>query len=576
MDMVYINKNVAGHRLPKSHIHAQMKKNPILRLPIEMLEAIFIHCARICCSEFSGSRTAPSWVNVSYVCHDWRNVALNCSRLWGYLSVVSPRWTEELLARSKQAPLKLFVYPDPQDNASLAQGFLKQAMKHVERIQELELDDLFDGSEDILFPELSSCTPLLENLTISANTISSYWSSMLFGGDTPSLRTLGLKRCPVPWNLFNLSSLTTLSLDDIPSDFQPSMADFLAMLSRMPNLTHLYLHYAIDSATDFVTSATFHMFQKINLLHLSFVLIIAPPSTVFAFLSCINIPSATHLMLQCGYSCDLSPDDYTLLSSILQQRIAGFENQALSCPRIRSLAITLGDGDTQSPILIASVSERAPFTKFIIINNKLHMSHRVLDDPLHIELNLDPPTVDNGVLCNILSSMAPLINIQSVNITNPPFSSAIWRKLLEHLPSLRHLKLSYGYMPDIAPVLSVTPYCNGTEKRGTHAGQHLDSVLAPALVELELDNISLSMTRRRGRHCKMDSDPPAGNVESLYAALRSRREHPGQLTMQTCVLTWEHGRQSKFFKSIERWEGGRVHGVFGNHSLIKILLVETN
>ncbi|KAF8442167.1 hypothetical protein L210DRAFT_3197217 [Boletus edulis BED1] len=373
MDMVYINKNVTRYRLPKSHIHAQMKKNPILRLPIEMLEAIFIHCARICCSKFSGSRTVPSWVNVSYVCHDWRNVALNCSRLWGYLSVVSPRRTEELLARSKQAPLKLFVYPDPQDNASLAQGFLKQAMKHVERIQELELDDLFDGSEDILFPELSLRTPLLENLTISANTISSYWSSMLFGGDTPSLRTLGLKRCPVPWYLFNLSSLTTLSLDDIPSDFQPSMVDFLAMLSRMPNLTHLYLHYAIDSATDFVTSATFHMFQKINLLHLSFVLIIAPPSTIFAFLSCINIPLATHLMLQCGYySCDLSPDDYTLLSSILQQRIAGFENQALSCPRIRSLAITLGDGDTQSPILVASVSEHAPFTELIIISNKSH------------------------------------------------------------------------------------------------------------------------------------------------------------------------------------------------------------
>jgi hypothetical protein len=46
------------------------------------------------------------WVNVSYVCRHWRNVALNCATLWTYLFVMSPRWTEELLARSKAGTIE--------------------------------------------------------------------------------------------------------------------------------------------------------------------------------------------------------------------------------------------------------------------------------------------------------------------------------------------------------------------------------------------------------------------------------------------------------------------------------------
>ncbi|KAF8437306.1 hypothetical protein L210DRAFT_2365089 [Boletus edulis BED1] len=80
---------------------------PISRLPIETLAAIFIYSARDYHHSGHPTRTAPDWVNVSYVCRHWRNVALNCATLWSYLFVVSPRWTEELLARSKQASLKL-------------------------------------------------------------------------------------------------------------------------------------------------------------------------------------------------------------------------------------------------------------------------------------------------------------------------------------------------------------------------------------------------------------------------------------------------------------------------------------
>ncbi|KAF8437158.1 hypothetical protein L210DRAFT_3356803, partial [Boletus edulis BED1] len=75
----------------------------ISRLPTETLAAIFVCSARDYHSTHDGSptETAPSWVNVSYVCRHWRNVALNCATLWSHLFITSPRWTEELLARSK-------------------------------------------------------------------------------------------------------------------------------------------------------------------------------------------------------------------------------------------------------------------------------------------------------------------------------------------------------------------------------------------------------------------------------------------------------------------------------------------
>ncbi|KAF8555398.1 hypothetical protein OG21DRAFT_913821 [Imleria badia] len=106
----------------------------IFRLPTETLEDIFIQQARDYHSENGGhpTPTLPSWVNVSYVCRHWRNVALNCATLWTYLFIMSPRWTEEILARSKKAPLKLHVNPH-HGHGSEAPCVVGKVMDHVER-----------------------------------------------------------------------------------------------------------------------------------------------------------------------------------------------------------------------------------------------------------------------------------------------------------------------------------------------------------------------------------------------------------------------------------------------------------
>jgi hypothetical protein len=76
--------------------------SPVFRLPAEILANIFIHNARDSYMEIYGdpNSTTPSWVNVSYVCRHWRDIALNCHTLWTFIPTTSLRWTQELLARS--------------------------------------------------------------------------------------------------------------------------------------------------------------------------------------------------------------------------------------------------------------------------------------------------------------------------------------------------------------------------------------------------------------------------------------------------------------------------------------------
>ncbi|KAF8138972.1 hypothetical protein EV363DRAFT_554185 [Boletus edulis] len=125
-----------------SNLHTPWNTHPfIFRLPTEMLEHIFIRCASDYHYKHDGRPiwAAPSWVNVSYVCHHWRHVALNCPTLWTYLFITSRRWREALLARSRQASLKirgnLLALPDE----SRLLKMVETVMDHVERIQELRL-----------------------------------------------------------------------------------------------------------------------------------------------------------------------------------------------------------------------------------------------------------------------------------------------------------------------------------------------------------------------------------------------------------------------------------------------------
>ena len=535
----------------------------ISRLPNETLEAIFICGARDYHSKYLKyrvrlpTRTPPSWVNVSYVCRHWRNIALNRPTLWTYLFITSPRWTEELLSRSKQAPLRLYVditgYPIHWIDEPPPWCFLKQVVKHLERIEELRLFLPFgQRNEEQVLSKLFSRAPRLKTLKIStiSNPSDWKWPSVLFDGDTPALRTLDLFSCPLPWYVLNLSGLTTLNLRFIPVRYHQTIVEFLSTLRCMQGLRYLYLQKVLPSAAGFLSSPAFYTFQKIDLPRLCRLWIDAPLSTVITLLSCVTIPLKTEVRLECALEHGPFLDDYASLSSLLAQRLK-LDDPAPCAPAIRSLGMAFWH---DMVILTFNASERGhdfrsmppfswgcnvPMQIVITFGTSMIISGSRWSDR-------DP--VINDICCSI-----PLPNVQTLCVTSPPSSRAFWRKTLGHLQDLRYLIVSGGLMPDLASLLSFIPGRHDhIAENDQYAERSPGQMLAPALEELQLHKTTFSTSRR-------NRNVPSASVQLLYNALSSRRESRGQLEMVRCIVPG-HDHHIEL-DMVGRWEGGHFHVV---------------
>ncbi|KAF8432459.1 hypothetical protein L210DRAFT_3763916 [Boletus edulis BED1] len=501
-----------------SNLHTLRNPYPFVsRLPTETLQDIFIHCARDYHYHqgLYPTKSVPSWVNVSHVCRHWRNVALESPTLWSYLFIISRRWTEVLLARSKQASLKIRVSLVSRKIQELS--CVGMVMNHVERIQELllYLPASFDHSQ--VLSKLSSRAPRLRNLDITVEDPSGEWPSLLFDGDPPALRTLQLVACPVPLHSFRLNALTVLRLVNVPVQFQQNTEEFLAALSCMHDLKHLFLYHALPSATGFLSSAVFKAFQKkIDLTHLSRLWIGAPLSTTVTLLSCINIPLKTQVRLECNFEPNSSLDHYTVLHSFLAQK---YNDQAQSTPTILSL-------------IVQSTERRATLTFSPRQRDTTSITYEAWgrDIPLHIEL--DHSMVDEDVISGICSSM-PLSNVQTLSVHRPWFSPAFWRRILRQVQDVRYITLHGGDMPDLS-VLSLADHGathdSGGEDVQNHGGlgagdQGQSHMLAPRLEELDLAYISF-----------LPDDGPilSGHAitrRCLFDALSTRQGSPGRLVI---------------------------------------------
>lgn len=539
--MARIDQDIIKHKLAILGLHAERNSHAFIsRLSTEILETIFIYCARgdLDCPALTAGM--PSWINISYVSRHWRNVALNCPILWSYLGVTSERWMEEFLARSNQVPLKLHVNTNHSSKVARASlRLLDRAMKNAERIQELRLT--CDVDYGFLHCLSSTIVPHLQTLGIStADSCSAAVYVSPFGEDMPALRTLELSRHSPPLSLFKLSCLTTVSLHHIPAVSQQNMTEFLPSLSSAQNLEHLYLDDALASAAGFLSDAAFCTFQKFSLPRLSRLLITAPLSTVIAFLSCVNIPARTQVRLACHDEQGCSLDNYSRFSSLVAQSCG------TSCATTRSLVILPGWGKR---VLTFSASERAcgPFEPGPSFTNR----HWDCDIPLQVILNLhrwSPSghdydltihTAISGVCCSL-----PLTNVQSLHVIDPSSASAFWSKILGHLQGLRYLKLTEGWLPDLATVLSAAHDDDTEDQRERDDQQGSERIVAPALVEVVLCRVFFPWIPLPRCGCRPF---PGGDVFALHDVLSKRKDsHGGQVTLIECFNSRSYGETLTF------------------------------
>jgi hypothetical protein len=118
-----------------------------------------------------------------------------------------------------------------------------------------------------------------------------------------------------------------------------------------------------------------------------------------------------------------------------------------------------------------------------------------------------------------------LTNIQSIHLVPPPLSLDFWRDMLGRLPNIRHIKLSLGYMPDIACALL------GSRDGNVDRGQH--EVLAPALEELELSKVDLSSGE--------DINMPPPDLQLLFDAISTRKATRCGLVFTECRVETVEG-----------------------------------
>ncbi|KAF9238629.1 hypothetical protein BU15DRAFT_75080 [Melanogaster broomeanus] len=484
---------------------------PVSRLPCEILATIFLYQAY---SFYQDPRyfvmwgSAPPWANVSYVCRHWRNVALSCPSLWSFLFVSSPRWTEELLSRSKMVPLRIRIDGACSDQEAMI--LFENVTTDVTRIQELSLKlptlpcNLVEG----VLSKLSTPAPLLHTLRLCIPDLGEdgVYPDTLFNRETPALRTLELYYCHIPWSSPVFTALSTLRLRNIDWSSQPTITELLTMLRRMPGLVHLYLENALRSAKDALTNQHTLLSESLDLPHLSRLALVAPFSAVAVFLSNVTVPLKTEIRLVCHSDVGFIAS-CTSLYLLLERR---FNTTSDVGTVIRTLNIKTTSCRAG---FVLSTSERDCDVSFYSDGRHLHEDWGCCV-PLKLEIDVDSKDLEPlvGDICRIIpiAHLHTLAHLTSTSMCGY-LSSSFIRTTFGNLQELKFIKLTG------LPVADWTSALSPGSCKWKHSIKKAPDIFAPALAELHVTDVPFAA------NCHPTSPYCSGSTWCLCKALAHRK-----------------------------------------------------
>ena len=309
-----------------------------LGLPPELLAGIFCEYVRHSYSAFN-STIVPCWISVSYVCRYWRDVALHCANLWAYLFFVSPEWMDELLSRSKNAPL--IVHTHMFFDSRSGQGpirSLEKALGNMERIQELWIYCSSDIIE-MIGPKLNVAAPLLQSLCLSTWRDDHEYRSVInkdtLPGAMPDLRKVHLESCHVDWSSPVFNGLTELTIRYTLNDPMECWNGLQFILGHLPRLRQLHLDTLLPYDTDMDALSTNPRKDKfISLPHLELLTLTGPISWLIALLTQLKFPKTTIVRVECG--CD-DPQAASRLLPLIQDQFDSHPSMTASAQTVRYL-----------------------------------------------------------------------------------------------------------------------------------------------------------------------------------------------------------------------------------------------
>ncbi|KAG0709335.1 hypothetical protein DFH29DRAFT_1075038 [Suillus ampliporus] len=282
----------------------RMRRNsfsPISSIPPEILGAIFVHHAHhMQLLHAADSHAVLSWLIVGHVCRHWRDVALGTPELWATPFLNSSKGTEEMLMRSKMAPLIL------RTGQRYRIDCVQKALMHIERLQEVSLPFSNGGTThrcvvDFL-NKLSSCSaPKLLSLSLDGGYTQTPRIVIPTSFLAPNLRNFKIVRCDLSWASSVLTGLTVLDIRVLSPECLPTLDELISALRRMPALHTLALEDALPTLpvkTNSLPRAPRAM--NVRLPHLKRLRLVAKMLEVANVLTRIELPELATLEIHFG------------------------------------------------------------------------------------------------------------------------------------------------------------------------------------------------------------------------------------------------------------------------------------
>ncbi|KAG2343939.1 hypothetical protein BDR05DRAFT_1059218 [Suillus weaverae] len=275
--------------------------SPISSIPPEILGAIFVHHAQQTQLLYAPDDPAVlSWLNVGHICRHWREVAIGTLELWATPFLNSSQATEEMLTRSKMAPINLRSGPRYRMDS------VQKTLMHIERLQEVSLPFLNGGMTYRCIMEflnkLSSCSaPKLQSLLLEEEFAQTLRIAIPTSFLAPNLRSLQIKYCDLSWASSVLTGLTVLDIKNLSPECLPTLDELISALRRMPALHTLELEDALPTFPLQTTSLPrAPRAMNVRLPHLKRLRLVAKVLEVANVLARIELPDSTMLEVQLG------------------------------------------------------------------------------------------------------------------------------------------------------------------------------------------------------------------------------------------------------------------------------------
>lgn len=443
-----------------------------------MLSKIFAFCASEKANATSSSNAGNPlhWIKLSHVSRYWRAVALDSPSLWGNIVTTRPRWTEEMLKRSKMASLTLDA--DLSCVTPRISEAVQLVLQHINRISDLRLI-ASSATMSRLITGLSIDAPYLHSLSLSVPRNNRFGMDedftlpeSLFSGDTSQLQQLELVKCNINWDSPLLTGLTVLKLSDISFLARPTTLHFLDALEKMPALETLHLQEALPNVED-ETILSRAPDRIVNLPHLSHITVTSTVPECTNFFKHIAIPAnATYYLNTRGT--DTTNQDFSgIFNSFTSSCSAGINtetgNRGLGKP-IHTLHIQFIN---PVGLVVQGWTSGAPLGPSWGTNrSQTGLGRRDILLPLDLgsvkpqyELNLswrqhEPAAVEAIIIgaCNMLS----LTKLKSLRISHSSdINQETWATLFGTLPRLQNIQLRGCSAETFIPALREEPTLDG-------------------------------------------------------------------------------------------------------------------